>query len=94
MSCRQVDYQGEKYPVPEEIGHAGGEWIGWPTPEIWRKSFFVISAVEKWVQQHRDPTPHLYGPASQLLEVSFPLLKRVHTTLWFDLHDHRDDMRN
>lgn len=79
MSPRQVDHHGERHPVPEEISHDGGERIGWPTLAIRRKSFFIISAVEKQVQQHRDPTPHLYGPVSQLLGVGFPLLKREDT---------------
>jgi len=46
-----------------------------------------------------NPNPHLYGPVSQLLGVSVPLQERGHRgyppqgTLWFYLHEHREDMR-
>lgn len=45
------------------------------------------------------PAPYLYRPVSQLLGVGAPLLKRgfggytPQCTLWFYLHDHREDMR-
>lgn len=95
MSPKQVDRHGERYPAPEELCCSESGWIDWPAPVTWRKSFFLhhLGYGKTGPAAQSSNSPPVWTGISTIRGKPSSA-QRKDTDEWFDLSDHREEIRS